>query len=152
MGDLFRVSLERFKKEMAKPDMFEEWVTEGVAEGNLSIVQSLSMQGKTLAEIGGHFNITERQICRLQNKHKSIKSAIKNGRANVVALCQSKLIENVKKGDVTSIIYALKIYGGAFFNDKSILKAEITGSEGRAVEVSISPTIYLPEKEHLNES
>ena len=134
---------------MAKLDKFEEWVQEGTAESNLAVIQSLSMQGKTLAEIGAHFHISERQLCRLQKKHMSIMSALKNGRESVVAMCQSRLMELVKAGDTVATIYALKIYGGDFFNDRKYtqVKAEISGKGGESIKVETQAMFYLPEKE-----
>lgn len=135
---------------MAKPDKFEKWVQEGTAEANLSIIQSLSMQGKTLEEIAAHFGISERQLCRLQNKHMSVMSAIKNGRDSVVAMCQNRLMERVKEGDTTAIIYALKIYGGEFFNDrKYVQKTELSGKDGNPIDVKPHAVFYLPKKEEI---
>ena len=133
---------------MAKLDKFEEWVQEGTAESNLAVIQSLSMQGKTLADIAAYFHISERQLCRLQNKHASVMSALKKGRESVVAMCQSRLMELVKNGDTTATIYALKIYGGEFFNDRKYAqKTEITGKDGEAIKVENQAMFYLPEKE-----
>lgn len=135
---------------MAKLDKFEQWVQEGTAETNLSIIQSLSMQGKTLAEIAAHFGISERQLCRLQKKHMSVMSAIKNGRDSVVAMCQNRLMERVKEGDTTAIIYALKIYGGEFFNDrKYVQKTELSGNDGNPIDVKPHAVFYLPKKEEI---
>lgn len=135
---------------MAKMDKFQEWCLNGDSESNLAIMRSLSMQGKTLAAIAARFDLSERQLCRLQNKHASIKSAIKNGRESVVAMCQSKLMELVEKGDITAIIYALKIYGGEFFNDRKYAqKTEISGKGGEPIEVKPNAVFYLPQKEEL---
>lgn len=135
---------------MARPDLFEKWVLEGTAESNLAIMQSLSMQGMTLVQIADHFHISERQICRLQKKHESVMSAIKNGRESVVAMAQSKLMERVKSGDIAAIIYTLKVYGGEFFNDRKFAqKTEITGRDGDPIEVKPGVSFYLPEKEEI---
>lgn len=135
---------------MAKLDLFEKWVVDGTAESNLAIMQSLSMQGKTLAQIAAHFHISERQICRLQKKHESVMSAIKNGRESVVAMAQNKLMERVKSGDIAAIIYTLKVYGGEFFNDRKFAqKTELTGKDGLPIEVNPGVSFYLPEKEEI---
>lgn len=135
---------------MAKLDKFEQWVADGTVESNIAIIQSMAMQGKTLAEIAAYFNIGERQLCRLQKKHMSIMSAIKNGRESVIAMCQSHLMERVKEGDTTAIIYALKIYGGEFFNDRKYAqKTEISGKNGEPIEVNPNAVFYLPKKEEL---
>lgn len=128
---------------MAKPkkDVFEKWVESGEVENNLAVAQSLSMQGKSLVEIASAFDISKRTLINLQKAHPALEKAIKNGRLTVVAMCQNKLMERVSNGDTTAIIYALKIYGGEFFNDRKVTKTEITGTP-----VSVQPKvqIYLP--------
>jgi hypothetical protein len=125
-----------------KPDLFEKWVASGDVESNLAVAQSLSMQGQSMAQIAEHFGISKRQLQYLQKKHPAIEKAIKSGRLSVVAMCQNKLMEKVSGGDTTAIIYALKVYGGEFFNDRKTLRAEITGT---AVSVQPQIQIYLPE-------
>lgn len=85
------------------------------------------MQGKSTTEIAEAFDIRKRYF-HLQKKHPALAKAIKSGRLSVVAMCQNKLMERVSNGDTTAIIYALKIYGGEFFNDRKATKAEISGT------------------------
>ena len=49
-------------------------------------------------------------------------------------------MERVTNGDTIAIIYALKVYGGEFFNDRKVVEAKITPP------VSVQPQvqIYLP--------
>lgn len=124
----------------ARKDIFEQWVESGEVETNLAVVQSLSMQGKSITEIAEAFDISKRTLLYLQNKHPALLKAIKNGRLSVVAMCQNKLMERVSSGDTTAIIYALKVYGGEFFNDRKTVKAEITGTPVAQPQVQI----YLP--------
>lgn len=128
---------------MAKrKDLFEQWIEAGSVENQLAVVQSLSMQGKSTAEIAEVLDISKKTLMNLQKKHASLANAIQTGRLSVVAMCQNKLMERVQSGDTTAIIYALKVYGGEFFNDrKTTVKAEITGDT-----VSVQPQvqIYLP--------
>ena len=58
-----------------------------------------------------------------------------------MAMCQNKLMERVSNGDTTAIIYALKVYGGDFFNDRKTVEAKVTGTP-----LSVQPNvqIYLP--------
>ena len=114
--------------EKKKKDLFEKWVEDGVVESNLAIIQSLSMQGQSLSQIADSFDISKRTLINLQKKHPSLDKVIKEGRLSVVAMCQNKLMERVSAGDTTAIIYALKVYGGDFFNDRKEIKAKITGS------------------------
>lgn len=127
-----------------KQDLFEKWVENGEVENNLVIVQSLSMQGKSTGEIAAAFGVTRRTMCNLQNKHPALRKAIETGRLSVVAMCQNKLMEKVQGGDTTAIIYALKVYGGDFFNDrKASVEAKITGAPAIQPQVQI----YLPERD-----
>lgn len=130
--------------ERKRKDLFEQWVESGEVETNLAIIQSLSMQGKSMEEIANAFDITRRTLQNLQKEHPALEKAIKNGRLSVVAMCQNKLMERVSNGDTTAIIYALKVYGGDFFNDRKAVEAKITGAP-----LSVQPQvqIYLPEKD-----
>lgn len=127
-----------------RKDLFEQWVESGEVENNLAIIQSLSMQGKSIADIASVFDISKRTLQYLQKEHPALEKAIRSGRLSVVAMCQNKLMERVSSGDTTAIIYALKVYGGDFFNDRKSVEAKITGTP-----VSIQPQvqIYLPEKD-----
>ena len=124
--------------------LFEQWIEAGEVENNLAIVQSLSMQGKSMEEIASAFDITRRTLQKLQKEHPALKKAIDSGRLSVVAMCQNKLMERVVNGDTTAIIYALKVYGGDFFNDRKAVEAKITGGP-----ISVQPQvqIYLPERD-----
>ena len=130
--------------ERKRKDLFEQWVESGEVDNNLAIIQSLSMQGKSMAEIADVFEISRRTLQNLQKEHPAIEKAIRSGRLSVVAMCQNKLMERVSSGDTTAIIYALKVYGGDFFNDRKSVEAKITGTP-----VSVQPQvqIHLPEKD-----
>jgi hypothetical protein len=125
-----------------RKDLFEKWVESGEVESNLAIAQSLSMQGQSMTQIAEHFGISKRTLQYLQQEHPAIEKAIKSGRFSVVALCQNKLMEKVTSGDTTAIIYALKVYGGDFFNDRNTVKAELSG---KLVSTLPQIQIYLPE-------
>ena len=122
-------------------DLFEKWVESGDAENNLAIVQSLSMQGKSLDEIAKVFSITRKTLYNLHKKHPALRKAIDTGRLSVVAMCQNKLMEQVSNGDTTAIIYALKVYGGDFFNDRKFFNVK-TSSASDAGQPQV--LIYLP--------
>ena len=127
-----------------KKDLFEKWVEAGEIESKLAIVQSLSMQGRSIEQIAEAFGTTRRTMHNLKKKHPALRNAIENGRLQVVAMCQNKLMERVNNGDTTAIIYALKVYGGDFFNDRKVVDAKLTGAP-----VSVQPQvqIYLPAKD-----
>lgn len=132
------------ENEKKRKDLFERWVESGEVENNLAIIQALSMQGKSMAEIAEAFDISRRTLQNLQKEHPALKKAISSGRLSVVAMCQNKLMERVASGDTTAIIYALKVYGGDFFNDRKAVEAKITGTP---VSVQLQVQIYLPERD-----
>ena len=127
-----------------RKDLFEQWVEAGEVENNLAIIQSLSMQGKSMEEIADVFDITRRTLQNSKRNTPLWKRQSRRGRLSVVAMCQNKLMERVSSGDTTAIIYALKVYGGDFFNDRKAVEAKITGTP-----VSVQPQvqIYLPERD-----
>ncbi|MBR1760246.1 MAG: hypothetical protein IJ741_03600 [Schwartzia sp.] len=124
-----------------KRDLFEKWVEAGVVDSKLALVQSFSMQGQSMGQIADFLEITRKTLQNLQNKHPALKKAIENGRQTVVAMCQNKLMEKVNNGDTTAIIYALKVYGGEFFNDRKL--PDVKGS-GAGASVQPQVQIYLP--------
>lgn len=123
-------------------DLFEKWVEAGVVETKLAIVQSLSMQGQSMTQIAETMEVTRKTLQNLQKKHPALKKAIDTGRLSVVAMCQNKLMERVNSGDTTAIIYALKVYGGDFFNDRKAPKLDT----GTPTSVQPQVQIYLPQK------
>lgn len=123
-----------------KKDLFEKWLESGEVENKLAVLQSLSMQGKSLEEMAKCFDISKRTLINLKTKYPAIDKAISQGRLTVVAMCQNKLMERVSSGDTTAIIYALKVYGGEFFNDRKTVKAEITGTPVAQPQIQV----YLP--------
>lgn len=126
--------------EKNRKDLFEKWVETGEVDNNLAIVQSLSMQGQSIDQIAKTFNISRRTLQYLQKEHPALKKAIEKGRLTVVAICQNKLMEKVMGGDTAAIIYALKVYGGDFFNDRNRIDAKIIGTPVVQPQVQI----YLP--------
>lgn len=122
-----------------KKDEFEKWAESGDLENNLAVVQSLAMQGQSMDQIAKVFKISRRTLLYLQKKHISLKKAIDRGRLTVVAMCQNKLMEKVSMGDTTAIIYALKVYGGDFFNDR---KYDFRNINANNIQPKVQ--IYLP--------
>ena len=107
---------------MPKKDRVEEWQEQGVLEEKLTLMRSLSMQGYNYSEIGSHdeIRLSGRQMVRLAQKYKDFASAIKKGREYVVSFAQNALMKQVQEGNITAIIYALKVYGGEFFKENKL--------------------------------
>lgn len=109
---------------MKKLDKYEQWKQSGILVEMLALIQSLSWQGLPQFAIAERIGIAERTLDRLKKKYPSLAAAIRKGREYVVAGAQAALIKNIEAGDTTSIIYALKIYGGDFFNDR-VLRSQL---------------------------
>ena len=124
-----------------KKDLFEQWIEAGEVENKLGLVQSLSMQGQSMSQIADEIGVSRRTLQVLQKKYPALEKAISQGRQFVVAMCQNKLMERVSGGDTTAIIYALKVYGGDFFNDRKVVDAKVSGVPAAPATVQI----YLPE-------
>jgi hypothetical protein len=128
---------------MARVDTYQQWVRDGEVDEKLALMQSLSMQGFSISVIAQIVGIGARTLHRFIKDYPAVSSAISTGRLSVVAVLQQRLIDKAIEGDTTAIIYGLKIYGGEFFNDRSLkIRAEITTE----INVSPSPIIYIPQK------
>jgi hypothetical protein len=99
-------------------DTYDKWVQSGDITNNLSIIQSLAMQGLSIEMIAKEIGIGERTLTRMIKNHPEAKAAVKKGRPLVVAKLQGMLMKRVEAEDTTAIIYALKVYGGDFFQDR----------------------------------
>ena len=105
-----------------KKDLFEQWIEAGEVENKLGLVQSLSMQGQSMSQIADEIGVSRRTLQVLQKKYPALEKAVSGG-------------------DTTAIIYALKVYGGDFFNDRKVVDAKVSGVPAAPATVQI----YLPE-------
>jgi len=101
-----------------RKDAYEQWVEDGEAEQMLALIQSAAMQGLSVREIAIDVGVSENTLNNLRKKHFEVSAVLKKGRKAVVAQTQSALMRLVKEGNPTAVIYALKVYGGPFFNDR----------------------------------
>lgn len=104
--------------------ILNKWHKDGVYDYNVQIIRSLSMQGASKMDIAKALHISVTGLQKMIRVDPIISDSIKYGRRMVVAKCQNALMERVSAGDTTAIIYALKVYGGGFFNDKYTPKVE----------------------------
>jgi len=116
---------------MPRKDTYQQWEADGDLTDNLVVMQSLSRQGYNMMEIAKAFDITDRTLRELKNKYTSVASALKKGRRHVVAYVENALMERIRSGDTIAIIYALKVYGGEFYQDQK----EMISLRRREVEI-----------------
>lgn len=97
-------------------DTYQQWVRDGEVNAKLTTLQSLAKQGLTNEEIAKEFDIEPHTLSDTINEYPAVAEAIKKGRRSLVALLQKKLLDKIQEGDITAIIYALKVYGSEFFH------------------------------------
>lgn len=104
--------------------ILNRWHRNGDYDYNVQVIRSLVMQGASKAEIAEALNISVSALHKIIKLDPIISDSFRYGRRLVVAKCQNALMQRVDAGDTTAIIYALKVYGGGFFNDKYTPKIE----------------------------
>ena len=103
---------------MPNKDIYQKWEESGDLKDNLAVIQSLSRQGYSQKQIAEEFNMSESTLKSLKRKYSAFFAALKKGRRHVVVIAENELIKRVKSGDTIAIMYALKVYGGEFFQDQ----------------------------------
>lgn len=81
-------------------------------ELDLSKVESLAAQGLTEAQIADALGVSRATVTRNKRDNDAFDAAIKRGKAKGIAVVTSKLMEQVKGGNVTAMIFFLKTRGG----------------------------------------
>jgi hypothetical protein len=104
-------------KPKKRNDLYEKWQADGEEEEKLATLKTLSAQGESMEIIAQSVGIGERQLRTLKARHTAVSSALKKGRFAIVAEMQGLLMEKAREGNIAAIIYALKVFGGEFFND-----------------------------------
>ena len=126
-----------------KKDIYEKWEESKDLNDNLAIVQSLSRQGFSQKEIAEEFNMSERTLLSLKNKHPALLAALKKGRRHLVVNAENALKKRVDSGDTVAIIYSLKVYGGEFFmDDKEFLRNKREEVKQKTREVDLKEKQY----------
>ena len=92
--------------------------------------------------------ITYQAIWNRQKRDKRLRRAIKAMREKHLDLTEKKLLENIKKGKEHSIFFHLRCLG----KDRGYVeRREITGADGKALQVSISIEDRLKEIHRVRE-
>ena len=85
-------------------------------ELDLSKVESLAAQGLTEEQIADALGVSRATVTRNKRDNDAFAAAIKSGKAKGIAVVSSKLMEQVKGGNVTAMIFFLKSRAG--WNDR----------------------------------
>ena len=105
---------------------------------DLKQVESLAANGLTQEQIASALGISERTLRSRKGEIADFADAIKRGKAKGIALVTNKLMESIKGGNMTGMIFFLKTQAGW----KETNVQEHTGADGKpiahAVEIKVT--------------
>ena len=98
---------------------------------DLKQVESLAANGLTQEQIACALGISESTLHQRKRDSADFAAAIKRGKAKGIALVTNKLMESIKGGNMTGMIFFLKTQAGW----KETNVQEHTGANGGAIEI-----------------
>jgi len=99
---------------------------------DLKQVESLAANGLTQEQIAAALGISETTLHQRKRDSADFAAAIKRGKAKGIALVTNKLMESIKGGNMTGMIFFLKTQAG--WRETSV--QEITGANGGVIQVN----------------
>ena len=100
---------------------------------DLKQVESLAANGLTQEQIAAALGISERTLRSRKGEIADFADAIKRGKAKGIALVTNKLMESIKGGNMTGMIFFLKTQAGW----KETNVQEHTGKDGTALQAPV---------------
>ena len=97
---------------------------------DLKQVESLAANGLTQEQIACALGIRESTLTKRKKENTDFTDAIKRGKAKGIALVTNKLMESIKGGNMTGMIFFLKTQAGW----KETNVQEHTGANGTALQ------------------
>ena len=94
---------------------------------DLKQVESLAANGLTHEQIAAALGISESTLTKRKKENTDFTDAIKRGKAKGIALVTNKLMESIKGGNMTGMIFFLKTQAGW----KETNVQEHTGANGK---------------------
>ena len=107
---------------------------------DLKQVESLAANGLTQEQIASALGISETTLHQRKRDSADFAAAIKRGKAKGIALVTNKLMESIKGGNMTGMIFFLKTQAGW----KETNVQEHTGANGGSIQVNT--TVMTPEE------
>ena len=86
---------------------------------DLAKVEQLASQGLTQEQIAASLGICVRTLQKRKNENAEVAEAVKRGQAKGIAFVTNKLMQAVKNGNITAMIFYLKTKGG--WSEKQLL-------------------------------
>ena len=97
---------------------------------DLKQVESLAANGLTDEQIASALGISRTTLANRKRENEQFVQAIKRGKAKGIALVTNKLMESIKGGNMTAMIFFLKTQAGW----KETNVQEHTGANGTALQ------------------
>ncbi len=116
-------------------------ITKPKIQIDLKQVESLAANGLTDEQIASALGISRTTLANRKRENEQFVQAIKRGKAKGIALVTNKLMESIKGGNMTGMIFFLKTQAGW----KETNVQEHTGANGTALQppvfniVGVSP-------------
>ena len=107
-------------------------ITKPKIQIDLKQVESLAANGLTQEQIACALGISESTLHQRKRDSADFAAAIKRGKAKGIALVTNKLMESIKGGNMTGMIFFLKTQAGW----KETNVQEHTGANGGAIQVN----------------
>lgn len=108
-------------------------ITKPKIQIDLKQVESLAANGLTQEQIAAALGISERTLRSRKGEIADFADAIKRGKAKGIALVTNKLMESIKGGNMTGMIFFLKTQAGW----KETNVQEHTGKDGTALQAPV---------------
>lgn len=105
-------------------------ITKPKIQIDLKQVESLAANGLTQEQIAAALGISESTLTKRKKENTDFTDAIKRGKAKGIALVTNKLMESIKGGNMTAMIFFLKTQAGW----KETNVQEHTGANGTALQ------------------
>ena len=109
---------------------------------DLKQVESLAANGLTQEQIAAALGISESLLYQQKRENEEFAAAIKRGKAKGIALVTNKLMESIKGGNMTGMIFFLKTQAGW----KETNLHEVTGANGEAMQNAVSIKIEFDDE------
>jgi len=100
---------------------------------DLKQVESLAANGLTDEQIASALGISRTTLASRKRENEQFVQAIKKGKAKGVAVVTNKLMESIKGGNITGMIFFLKTQAGW----KETNVQEHTGKDGTALQAPV---------------
>lgn len=108
-------------------------ITKPKIQIDLKQVESLAANGLTHEQIAAALGISESTLTKRKRESADFTAAIKRGKAKGIALVTNKLMESIKGGNMTGMIFFLKTQAGW----KETNVQEHTGKDGTALQAPV---------------